>query len=347
MCLVNKILIGLIVVAVLVCFYFGSITLKTHDYWHREQYVEKYQKAVKEAQALNNRLKYGVGIPGNDNYEPSVEAKRIELDRLENLRGLGVWLRSPASLRDGKITAEIEGINAIKLPISTRVFVFDDPDVESDEPSRYLGTFIVERCADGEVVLRLQDSVAIDKDRVEELKLVYGAVSIYQKMPLDSHDIFEEWYFEQANLDREEFFGINLPKNTMEEYEKHGREDASGAVFERPLRSYDIQFQTYYDGIWDTKQTILDVADLVVVTQAMEECLARRVEFLEKRNSEQAQRLQVCEQEQVSVADRRKSLESTYRKLEAEHEKTLREISACATQIYNLQRQIQNHVLAH
>ena len=70
MCLVNKILIGLVVIAIGVCFYFSAITLKTHSVWREEG--NKQAKQLKQLQEEILVFEYGKGQPETEGYVRSL-----------------------------------------------------------------------------------------------------------------------------------------------------------------------------------------------------------------------------------------------------------------------------------
>lgn len=197
MCLFNKILIGLIVIAIGACFYFSAITLKTHSFWG-----EEFNKNTAELEKLEKDIalyEYGEGIPDTEGYKPS----RLELDKyLRALRDLRGPYYNECSVDSnftpdgGTFAVSIPGVTTqakltLDLPINTPVYAFTQSSTDAAK-LQYLGRFLVkgyaqvEGSSEFQVVLE-PTRVAYEKnERMQHiLNSTRGLWTIFLEMPID------------------------------------------------------------------------------------------------------------------------------------------------------------------
>lgn len=163
MCLVNKILIGLVVIAIGACFYFSAITLKTHSVWREE--VNKQEKQLKELQKEVLVFEFGEGQPDTDGYVRSIFEQEKYLRALQDLRGpvfRDCTVKNNFSA-DRTFSVFIEGLTEAALPVHTPLYAFR-PTKNDPDKMEYLGKFIVRKFAiDGDSA---QPFVAIEPVRI-------------------------------------------------------------------------------------------------------------------------------------------------------------------------------------
>ncbi|MBE6424463.1 MAG: hypothetical protein E7029_00455 [Planctomycetaceae bacterium] len=163
MCLTNKILIGLIVIAVGVCFYFSAITLKTHSVWRSEE-----KKQAKQLESLQEELRIyevGKGLPETEGYVRSIFEQEKYLRALQDLRGpvyRNCRVRSTFA-SDRMFQVFIPGLTEAQLPVNTPLFAFRASKNDADK-LEYLGRFTVRKFGvDGDTA---QPYAAIEPTRV-------------------------------------------------------------------------------------------------------------------------------------------------------------------------------------
>lgn len=192
MCLVNKILIGLVVIAIGVCFYFSAITLKTHSVWREEgNKQEKQLEQLKEEIALYN---FGKGQPDTEDYVRSIYEQEKYLRALQDLRG--------PVYRDCEVQSQfatnrlfnvyIPGATELQLPVNTPLYVFRAAK-EDEEKLTYLGSFRVRsfgvnpETAKSFVSVEPTRAEYINNERMKALlsERFVGRWTLFMNMPID------------------------------------------------------------------------------------------------------------------------------------------------------------------
>ncbi len=190
--LVNKILIGLIVIATGACFYFSAISLKTHSFWRAEG-----NKQAKQLENLNHEIlvyEYGSGQPETEGYVRSLFEQQKYLRALQDLRGPMFRDCEVRSLfaTTGRFNVYIPGVSAVQLPVNTPLYAFR-PTKNDPKQFEYLGRFLVrEFGVDGDTArsfVSLEPTrVAYEKnDRMTHLlsESYAGDWTLFMSMPID------------------------------------------------------------------------------------------------------------------------------------------------------------------
>ncbi|MDO4585171.1 MAG: hypothetical protein Q4D62_13835 [Planctomycetia bacterium] len=325
MCLWNKILLGLIFIAICACFYFSAITLKTHTVWRGKG--KQLQADLEKVQTEIHRYRFGQGMPLDEEFQPSVRMLQKTLARLQASRGNHAWFSCPANPgRDGSANVTVEGANELILPKGTRIYAFEESDDELS--ARYLGQFFVKSVDAGDVTLD-PDPVAVRNPRV--LKKIAGSTgnwTLYTIMPADSHEAFRK-------VDEDELADL-LPKESLEEFVKDGQVDEkTGKKWERPLRAYDILFEL------NMAQDIL-LNDLIMIeasdalSAADNEKLAQeQVAFQEQLKDALVLQREKYEKEHSAILQFNQQTSQTLSRLEARKQSYLKDIKTKAVDIAN------------
>ena len=197
MCLFNRILIGLIVIAIGACFYFSAITLKTHNFWG-----EEYNKNKSDLEKLEKEIslyKYGEGIPDTEGYKRSIYELEQYLRALRDLRGpvyRDCSVDSNFTSDGGTFAVSIPGVTdktqlSVQLPINTPIYAFI-PSTSDAGKMQYLGRFLVKNYAQDEgspefYVIVEPTRMAYEKnERMQSvLSKAHGLWTIFFEMPID------------------------------------------------------------------------------------------------------------------------------------------------------------------
>ncbi|MBQ9455705.1 MAG: hypothetical protein Q4A17_01995 [Thermoguttaceae bacterium] len=197
MCLFNKILIGLIIIAIGACFYFSAISLKTHSFWG-----EDYNKSAKALPLLEDEItlyKYGKGVPDTEDYKRSTYELDKYLRALRDLRGpvyRDCSVDSNFTSDGGTFAVSIPGVTtqvqlSVQLPINTPIYAFT-PSTSDASKMQYLGRFLVKGYAQDEgspefYVVMEPTRMAYEKnERMQSvLSKARGLWTIFFEMPID------------------------------------------------------------------------------------------------------------------------------------------------------------------
>ncbi|MDO4576022.1 MAG: hypothetical protein Q4D98_12495 [Planctomycetia bacterium] len=307
MCLVNKILIGLIIVATAVCFYFSAITLKTHSFWRGK--VNKDRTQLAEVQKQVHAYQFGSGSPSGEDFKPSVRYLRKKLSRMQAFRGNHAWFNCPAApSADGSANVTLEGVNELILPAGTRVYAFEESD--DGITAKYMGMFFVKSCDAGDVALTPDPVLVKNPAQLKAISNSVGNWTIYTIMPGDSHEVFK-------GMEEDELAEM-LPKESLEEYVRDGEKDEkTGTKFERPLRAYDILFEMNMvqsillnDLIMVEASDMLSAQDNEKLAQEQEEILKKINDALTLEKERYTTELEAISGHNATVSQRLTSLES-------------------------------------
>lgn len=163
MCLVNKILIGLVIIAIGACFYFSAISLKTHSFWRSEG--NQQAKQLKELQHEILVYEFGEGQPDTEGYKRSIFEQEKYLRALQDLRGPVFRDCDVRTLfgTDRTFNVFIPGLTEALLPVNTPLYAFR-PTKNDPEKMEYLGRFTVRKFGvDGDTA---QPFISIEPTRI-------------------------------------------------------------------------------------------------------------------------------------------------------------------------------------
>jgi hypothetical protein len=280
MSILTKVLIGLVVVAVFPLVYFAAAALKVQQAWRSK--VQAFEKAVVQQQEQNYALQHGDArarleryVPGKPtNGTPGIDQYEAARDGLMLGRGR-YWyaecVKDSIDPTNGKLKAEIKDENVESNPRQPLVahgikdksflYVFQlRHDGTSSSDDRYVGEFVVDGLtldADGkptDALVPLRPALPMDAAKWNALSSGSGVWVIYEHMPIDDHDVFN-------NLTEQEVRG-SVPASVAAEYANDDKppsdevlssdklkqfiveDPATGAKkFLRPLRDYQQIFR--------------------------------------------------------------------------------------------------------
>lgn len=280
MSILTKVLIGLVVVAVFPLIYFAAAALKVQEAWRSK--VQAFEKAVAQQQEQNFTLLHGDARARLERYVPgkpvngTLGVEQYEAARDNLMLGRGrFWyatrLTDSIDPANGKFKIEVKDENVESNPRQPLVahgikdksflYVFQlRHDGTSASDDRYVGEFIVDGLtldADGkptDATIPLRPAVSMDAAKWTALGGGSGTWIIYEHMPIDDHDVFN-------NLPEDEV-RASVPASVAAEYVNDDKppsdevlnndklkqfvveDPATGAKkFLRPLRDYQQIFR--------------------------------------------------------------------------------------------------------
>lgn len=280
MSILTKVLIGLVVIAVFPLTYFAAAALKVHEVWRAK--VEAYEKAVAQQREINFTLLHGDArarldryVPGKPvNGTPGVEQYETARDNLMLGRGRFWYSERVANSIDqanGTFKVEIKDENVeagqrqplVEHGIKDKSFLYvfqlrHNGEAASDD--RYVGEFVVNGLTLGDdgkptdATVALRPAQPLNAAQWAALSGGSGIWVIYEHMPIDDHDVFN-------NLPEEEIRAV-VPASVAAEYVNDDKppsdevlnddklkpfiveDPATGAKkFLRPLRDYQQIFR--------------------------------------------------------------------------------------------------------
>ena len=221
----NKILIGLILVASLVFFFFAARTLKVHAAWRKS--ALDHQAAIASLEKKNLILQEGdpevTGSMGIRQIKLEIEKRGRQRPRIWQ----GCTVRS-VDAATGAAGVGVDVPNPHQIDKKTVLYVFDENEVP--QGGCYLGKFTVTDVADK--MVQLVPSVKMTPAELARLKKSKGPWSLYENLPVDDRELFADW--DEATKK------AMLPATTVAQYIQDG---PGGA--ERKLRAYEVLFGIY------------------------------------------------------------------------------------------------------
>lgn len=235
--LVNKIIIWLIFIAALPCFYYNARTMKTHYFWRSE--IRSLSEKLETAENEIKVYKFGNGDPTLPETKPSLPLMDTRLKRLQAFRGYQTWFGVESSVTPtGIAELTIPNITDTLLPLSSNVYVFEA--AEEGSRGKYLGCFTV-GAVDGENVQLKPDSMRYSDPKVAKaIKESSGSLwNLYTIMPKDESDVFNIL----PDQEREDVLTELMHKSVLGDYLQDGKVDPkTGQVFHRSLIDYEVIF---------------------------------------------------------------------------------------------------------
>lgn len=336
----NKVLLGLIIVAVLPFLYYGARTLQTHKHWM--ELAQAYQTKVDEAEKRNEILEFG------DPQDPAVQGlNQVRLETHKFLIDRGrVWRDvTPAQVdpQTGQVRVTVDFPEPHGIGEKTILYAFEQGPAE--EGGRYLGEFKVVALNNKEISLEPTRSLREPLPQgntwnpLQRLVQSRGPWILYDLMPIDSHETF-------AGLSPEELKAI-LPEDTLAQYLKDGQpagpDDPERYVVDgkyvRPLRDYDSLFKSY-----DLHRTrVFDLIeswgrDKAYMEQAVADATKQQAET-EQQVAALKTELAEIRREVDAVAAHRKQLEQTLGQIQKEIDEAIASNQALAAEIARLQQE--------
>jgi hypothetical protein len=349
----NKVLAGLIFVALVGFCYLAMRTLKTQKYW-RELAARAEQKieALKEE---NRQLIEGTGE--GEEYQPGITQLRLDLHKLLVDRGR-VWYKCEPKVdpQTGRVTLTVKLPDPHGITKQTILYAFEAADIDQGNlahSGQYLGEFRVTDVAGQEVKLEPSMKIAPGSREFQRLVGSKGPWDLYDIMPVDSHDAF-------AGLSEADLKKL-LPEASVNEFVKDGQKarpddldrwgvkgtvvDQKGQEVEgnvegtylRPLRDYGVLFNAYH-----LQESVL--IDLIESAERdkhyMEDAAAdakRQEQFQKDERKQLKAELTKRTGERDVVVAHRKALEAAVAALQTAIAKVISENRTTASQIAEIQ----------
>jgi vacuolar-type H+-ATPase subunit I/STV1 len=147
-------------------------------------------------------------------------------------------------------------------------------------------------------------------------------------LPQDNHEIFSPLTDEERKTRL-----ASVPAEVLEEYNKDGKPDVAGKVFERSLRNYTLMF----NNVRQRKTVLFDEAeatkrDMALVVESRDDA-QRQVQFYQNLNTDMGIRLAKAEKERDAVAKLLKQITDKLATIEGNVKRLIEENTAMAGQI--------------
>ncbi|MEE8451464.1 MAG: hypothetical protein V3R99_06090 [Thermoguttaceae bacterium] len=233
----NKVLIGFIFVASVAFFYLGARTLQTHKHWREK--AQKFQQRIKAADEEHKTLLGGV-LDSDEVADMGVEQLKVELDKILAHRGR-VWINCIPEIKPetGQASVTIDMTGPHGIADQTVLRVFEERDIQ--EGGCFLGEFKVSGVSDDGI--GLEPTVPLSDRQLERFDASQGTWTLYEKWPIDSHNVFQEW--------DDEALTAALPEQSLPEFLSDGEmmttDEAQEAGLEGRVLAVDESGQILYE----------------------------------------------------------------------------------------------------
>ncbi len=216
----NKVLIGLIIVAMLPGYYLASRTLKTYSYWG--ELVNKGEKRIAATEKEKQELI--AGSPAG----PGIRQLKADLERITFNRPR-MWKDCAAtvSLRGQSPSAKLT-LDADTHGLTEKQAVYAFTQADANEGGAYLGVFKVTKAAKGSKDVTVETAYPLSDAAMKRLKEAKGPWVLYEQLPQDTQDAFAKT--------------ANKEENGVEEA---APAEAAKPKEDRPLNDYAFLFDWY------------------------------------------------------------------------------------------------------
>jgi len=331
----NKVLLGVICVALLPFFYLAGRALKTHQHWSTA--AEKFQARIKQVKAENEKLFEGEEV-AEGQFQPGIRQLRQELHKLQ-VDSRRTWRHCSPRLKIGEadgtaeIVVTIEGATPHGIAEKTVLYAFEE--VDTAQKGNYLGEFRVTGATDKQVTI--VPTFRLTPREIAKLKTAKIPWTITELMPQDGRLAYATRTDEQKRS--------MLPPGTVAEYLKDGkpaaaddpREQVVDGKYVRPLRDYLVLFNSERERNILLRDSIeASTRDKALTVDALAE--GRKQEESCKRDiaAETAERAEAFRQRDI-VAGWLKTVQDTLSAVLADVEQLIQKNQAMAGQIAKFQ----------
>ncbi|MHB1037295.1 MAG: hypothetical protein ACYC35_23300 [Pirellulales bacterium] len=347
----SKVLIGLIMVAALGFFYMAASTLQIQRAWREE--VRKYENALATIRKQNRDLKEGAEAA--DAAAMGIRQTEMELHKVLIDRGR-VWYgckpERAADVKTGEVKVAVNLPNPHRIKDKTVLYVFEEKAREAG--GAYLGEFQAKAVADKQVTLEPVTTTTADGKLVvgmtgRELKRLAastGTWTIYEVMPIDSHEIF-------TGLDDAKLKAM-VPAASYPEYAKDGKpagandpaervveiqaaDGSKSKVYQRQLTDYGILFDELQ------RQRAIKLDEIDATTKDNQRIAAAKADvdqegqYLQAQIAKSNKELAWNKHEVTSVKEYRLALETELGKVQAAMKQTYAANKAVADELAAIQ----------
>ncbi|MBN2474386.1 MAG: hypothetical protein JXB62_07245 [Pirellulales bacterium] len=282
----NKILIGLIFVALLPFFYMAARTLKTHQHWCT--LAQKHEQEIARLENENYLLEEANGDEEGAGGKMGTKRLRLELHKLLIDRGR-VWMNCTPQQADpqtGRVLVTTGLPDPHRIGANTVLYVFEEAEADPanlGQGGQYIGEFLVTDVADKQV--QLAPSMKMNDQELQRLTGSQGPWALYEIMPVDSHDVFAG--MEEARL------AALLPEEGLTEYVHDGQimttEEMAAAGLTGRLVVVDENGKVVYEdeqGHVVRVKSVNDKGEIVYEDQAGNEVVVAEIHEQEVVNGE-------------------------------------------------------------
>ena len=242
----NKVLVGFIFLGTLGFAYQATLVLKINRHWRDR--VHEHEDALAKVRVENLALKEADEDDG-EGVRLGIRWSEVRLHKLLSDRGR-VWrnCQPRPGVQQGASPATAVAIgepNPHGIALKAILYAFEETPAE--DGGRYVGEFVVTSVDDDNNQVVLTPTTTWSQKEAAYLAKSpgKGPWTLYDTMPLDSHDIL-------ADLDDDEK-RAGLPESTVDEYIKDGQPAESGdpeeltvdGKYVRRLRNFDVLFREF------------------------------------------------------------------------------------------------------
>ncbi|HYW81280.1 MAG TPA: hypothetical protein VE890_16975, partial [Thermoguttaceae bacterium] len=205
----NKVLIGFIFVASVAFFYLGARTLQTHQHWREK--AQRFQDRIAQENKTHDTLLNGEP-DSQEIADMGVNQLQVELDKILKHRGR-VWVDCAPEVKPqtGQATVTLNTAGPHGIADKTVLLVFEERDAQ--EGGCFLGEFKVSAVSDD--AIGLEPTAPLNDRQLQQLDASQGTWALYEKWPIDGHDVFPDW--------DEETLTAALPEKSLPEFLKDGQ----------------------------------------------------------------------------------------------------------------------------
>lgn len=202
----QMVLVGCILVASLVFFYFSARAFVLAKNWNDE--IKKYDDAI-DVVVHGRTAGNQVVERGNEQLKQVRDKAKDQIEvavagRGRAWREVGMVRTNPDT---GEITVSVDEPTPHGIATNTTLYVFEQRD-----KGKYLGEFTVTAARDGDKLVKMVPALALSQRELNDISAVHGRLELYEIMPADSHALF-------AQLDnRDETIKAAFPPDVVGDY---------------------------------------------------------------------------------------------------------------------------------
>ncbi|HLA85220.1 MAG TPA: hypothetical protein VJL29_10530, partial [Thermoguttaceae bacterium] len=306
----NKVLLGLIAVALLPLVYFSLVALKTHEHWRSVAVKIEKQIDPNDPNALPAQIeKIKYGDPADESVE-SLQSVRIALYKYYVNRGR-IWRNCAFQgvKGDGVLVGVKAPPEALEIVPDMVLYAFDE--ASPAQGGCFLGEFKVSGVNKdgGQVQVGLEPTMRPLPKALERINSGKGTWTLCEVMPNDAHGVF-------AGMTKEQLQAI-LPAAVVDEYLADGKEG-----MERKLRDYHVLLKEI-----DRQETLL-LQELESATRHEQYMRLALEDAKRQERFSQAERASLTAELSKSAAERKAALAH-----EESLDRELKELAAKAAQL--------------
>jgi len=365
----NKVLLGFIFLLSLGFFYMAARTLKTHQVWRES--AQKHEAAIRDAllkasvrpeemyAEMTRRIAEKAISPNSETMERILrEAEGTRATQQNSLRLLkeqldweilmrgrvwrGVQPTKPPTAPDQQGEFELMVALTEEAPISPQMILYLFEEKSVQDKGRYLGEFKVSGV--GGKQLTLKPAKKFDDQQYKRLAQSRGPWVVYERLPMDSYDLFEGLSEEQLRA--------MMPESDWRAILKHGKpaepDDPPDCVvdgkYQRPLTDFTLALNYAHR----RRSELVDLKKAADREKAtVDNALAAAQQEQKTHEAWKAtaqQALSQMEAERDAAAEHLKEVENALAAKQAEIQKTIAQIQDLTRQIARIQLEVSRKI---